>query len=149
MDINKIKRSPSVPLPAKPVGGTAGGSAGGNFQGHLGSQLKEHFRQHVNELLDNLTSLSGTLLDTIDFVAFEKYRDMLRELLFGISRNAYLLYTERALDTAGRQRIFESVNIIDKKLDDLAKDVLNQNSDKLDYISRVDEIRGLILDLLF
>lgn len=149
MDINKIKRSPSVPLPAKPAVGASGGSAGESFQGHLGNQLKENYRQHINELLDKLTGLSGSLLDTIDFVAFEKYRDMLRELLFGISRNAYLLYTERAKDTAGRQRIFESVSIIDKKLDILAKDVLNQNSEKLDYISRVDEIRGLILDLLF
>jgi uncharacterized protein YaaR (DUF327 family) len=58
------------------------------------------------------------------------------------------LSSESITDRYGHQRVFETINIIDIKLDALAKDILLENSDKLDYISRVDEIRGLIMDML-
>lgn len=148
MDVHKIKRSDTVSFPAATASGTSGGSSGESFHGQLGSQLKENYRRHISELLDDLSGLSDSLLGVIDINAFEKYRGLIRELLTGIVRNAYLIDSEQPTDGAGRRRNFESVSIIDNKLDTLARDILEQSGEKLDYLSRVDEIRGLILDML-
>jgi uncharacterized protein YaaR (DUF327 family) len=148
MDVGKVKRSESASFSAAAPAGASGGSGGGNFQGHLGSSLKDSYRRQVDELFDELSGLSDTLLKSMDITTFEKYRGMIRELLGGIIRNAYHLSTEQTMDRHGRQRAFESVTVIDNKLDELARDVLDQNKEKLDFLSRVDEIRGLIMDLL-
>jgi uncharacterized protein YaaR (DUF327 family) len=148
MDVHKIKRPEPVSFPSATAAGTSGGSSGESFQGQLGSQLKENYRRHISGLLDDLSGLSDSLLGVIDINAFEKYRGLIRELLTGIVRNAYLIDSEQPTDGAGRRRSFESVSIIDSKLDALARDILKQSGEKLDYISRVDEIRGLILDML-
>ena len=149
IDVNRVKRLDYVPrYGVLSVSGGSGSSAGDAFREQLGNQLKEDYRKHVNELLDELTSLADTILGRIDLSTFERYRGQLKELLQEAIKNAYTLSSEYVTDTNGRQRVFATIQVIDSKLDDLAKDVLHENSDKLDYLSRVDEIRGLIMDMV-
>jgi uncharacterized protein YaaR (DUF327 family) len=130
------------------VPGNTGGSAGGAFREHLGRQLKEEYRKHISELFDELAQLAETILGRIDISIFEQYRGRLKELLTEAVKNAYILSSEYVTDLSGRQRVYATIHIIDSKFDELTKDILNENSDRLDYLSRVDEIRGLIMDML-
>lgn len=130
------------------VSGSSGGSTGDAFREQLGHQLRKDYTKHFNDLLDELTTLANSILGKIDISSFERYRGQLKELLTETLKNAYVLSSEYVTDLNGRQRVFATINIIDSKLDDLAKDLLLENDDKLDYLSRVDEIRGLIMDML-
>lgn len=149
IDVYSVKRLDHISrYGVTSVPGGSGGSAGDAFREQLGHQLKEDYRRHFNDLLDELTALADTILGRIDISSFERYRGQLRELLTEAIKNAYVLSSEYVTDMNGRQRVFATINIIDTKLDDLAKDILHENSDKLDFLSRVDEIRGLIMDML-
>jgi uncharacterized protein YaaR (DUF327 family) len=79
---------------------------------------------------------------------FEKYRGLISQLLNEVVKNAYALSSECITDGYGRQRIFATVTIVDDKLDDLASDLLQRDDKKLDFLGRIDEIRGLIMDIL-
>ncbi len=149
IDVYRVKRTehPSR-CGAATVTGASGGFTGDVFREHLGRQLKEEYRRHIDTLFDELTALADTILGRADLSMFERYRGRLRELLTEALKNAYILNSEYVTDLNGRQRVFATISIIDSKLDDLAKDILQENSGKLDYLSRVDEIRGLILDML-
>jgi uncharacterized protein YaaR (DUF327 family) len=59
-----------------------------------------------------------------------------------------MINSERILDPSGKQRIYTTINIIDGKLESLALDLLKRNSDRIDYLLRIDEIRGLVMDML-
>ncbi|SHH84152.1 Protein of unknown function [Sporobacter termitidis DSM 10068] len=149
MDLGRIKRSDSAigyGIPSIPTG--SGGNAGGSFREQLGGHLKEDYKNRVAAILDEMAALSKDLLVHVNMQAFERYLDQLKSLLSEIVRNAYMLDSEQILDRGGRQRIFSSVGIVDEKLDELGRDVLSQNSDRLDFLSKVDEIRGLLMDML-
>jgi uncharacterized protein YaaR (DUF327 family) len=95
-----------------------------------------------------ISNEAATIIDHVDLLKFERYRGLIGEVLGEVVKNAYSLSSERVLDYSGKQRFYATVSIIDKKLEDMAVDILNRNSERLDYISRMDEIRGLVMDLL-
>ncbi len=131
----------------QPAGGSESKSAG-SFQDQLGGQLKQQLRERAASLFDEILQEADDLLEHIDLSRFERYRHSIRSLLDDVLRHAYTLQTEHVTDSQGRQRLYSTVGVIDGKLEDLAKRLLEQNTDKLRYLARIDEIRGLVMDLL-
>jgi uncharacterized protein YaaR (DUF327 family) len=149
MDVYRLKRTDSALGYGAPLTTTgAGGKTGGNFRDSLGGQLKDDYRRRIKIILDELEALSSELFIRVDIRSFQRYLGQIRELLSEIARNAYALSTEHIMDLRGRQRILSAVDVVDQKLNELASDILRSNGDRLDYLARVDEIRGLILDFM-
>lgn len=148
-EVNRINRvGQTSQYGISSVSGGSGNAAGDAFREQMGNQLKEDYKKRFNRLFDDLTSLAENLLGKINISSFERYRFYLKELLQEATKNAYVLSSEYVTDANGRRRVFATIQIIDDKLDELAKDMLNENNDKINYLSRVDEIRGLIMDML-
>lgn len=149
MGLHGIKRlDGSLSYGIKSVSSGSGGTSGEGFRDNLGNQMKDDFRKRIKNLFDEMTDLAPYIEGKMDISIFERYRGQIKELLSDIARNAYRLNSEYVMELNGRQRVFATLSIVDKMLDDLAKDLLEQNRDKLDYLSCVDEIRGLIMDML-
>lgn len=149
IDVYRVKRMDhTARYGVSSISGGSGGSTGDAFREQMGNQMKDDYRKHFNDLFDELTSLADIILGRMDISLFERYRGQLKELLQAAIKNAYILNSEYVTDRNGRQRVYETINIIDSKLDELAKEILHDNGDKLDYLSRVDEVRGLIMDML-
>ena len=51
------------------------------------------------------------------------------------------------LDRRGRHRVYGIVRLVDKNLDDLAGELVKDEKDHLAIISKIDDIRGLLLDI--
>lgn len=148
MDVYSVKE-PGGALGYGVVSVSAGSvSVGGSFREQLGNQMKDDYKRRIDVLLDDLASLPDDLLFRADIHIFERYLVQIRDLLNEIVKNAYVLNLENVNDVSGRQRIFSSVRIVDRKLDELARELLSQNSGRLEFLSRVDEIRGLVTDML-
>jgi uncharacterized protein YaaR (DUF327 family) len=149
MDMGRVKRTgPTANIGLSAISGGSGGAGSDAFQRQFGNQLKEDYRKRVTDLFDEITDMASRILDNADLSAFERYRGLIKDLLNEVVNNAYKLTSEYVLDERGRQRIYETISVIDKKLDEIASEILSRNGDRLDYISRVDDIRGLVLDLL-
>jgi uncharacterized protein YaaR (DUF327 family) len=84
----------------------------------------------------------------MDIGKFEKYRNKIMLLLNDIVSGAYLAKPDLVTDRNGNRRVMTLVTILDAKLDELASELLSQNAKAIDYLGRIDEIRGLLLDLL-
>ncbi len=125
----------------------SGGKSSGSFQDHLGGQMKEHYRDRVAAILDDLKKQASDILDNADLDKFERYRVLISELLGEVVRNAYVLSSEFVTDSFGRQRLYATISVVDNKLDELASDLLLRDSKKIDFLGRIDEIRGLIMDI--
>lgn len=54
---------------------------------------------------------------------------------------------ENFLDRRGRHRVYGIVRLVDKNLDDLAGELVKDEKDHLVIISKIDDIRGLLLDI--
>jgi len=127
----------------------SGGNSGGSFQRNFSHQLKEDFKQRVTALFDELDNDAASIVVKLDIYKFENYRRLIRELLYEVVRNAYHLNSDCVFDCRGTKRTYATVSVVDKKLEELAEALLSRSSEQISFLSRVDEIRGLIMDLLY
>lgn len=54
---------------------------------------------------------------------------------------------ENFLDRKGRHRVYGIIKKINQTLDELAEELLCEEKDHIAILSKVDEIRGLLLDI--
>ena len=51
------------------------------------------------------------------------------------------------MDRRGRHRVYGMIKLVDEKMDELASALVADEKDHIDILDRVDEIRGLLLDI--
>lgn len=51
------------------------------------------------------------------------------------------------MDRRGRHRVYGIVRLVDEKLDELAQELVKDEKDNLNILSKIGEIRGLLLDI--
>ena len=54
---------------------------------------------------------------------------------------------ENFLDRRGRHRVYGIVKLVDKNLDDLARELVKDEKDNMEILNKVGEIKGLLLDI--
>ena len=52
------------------------------------------------------------------------------------------------LDKKGRHRVYGIIKLVDQNLDEIAEELLKEESDNLTLLAKIGEIRGLLIDLL-
>jgi len=100
------------------------------------------------EMREDINRQGERLSDRVDVKEFEKYRRLIREFLDEIVSNGYTFSKEDAYGSRGRHRYIATVKVINEKLDELGKEVMKDQADKIDIIHKIDDIRGLLLDVM-
>ena len=118
------------------------------FRRTLTDLSKEMYVARLQEMRDSIDEQGKRLSDRVDVKEFEKYRRLIREFLDEIVSNGYTFTREDAYASRGRHRYIATVKIVDEKLDELGKEVMKEQADKIEIIHRIDDIRGLLLDLM-
>ena len=62
--------------------------------------------------------------------------------------NAYAFNKRNAFDARGRHRIYAVVHKVNGKLDELAREVLKDQQDNLKVLEDIEDIRGMLVDML-
>ena len=76
-----------------------------------------------------------------------RYKKKVGALLRFVIERSYAVQESSSYDPQGRRRLFVLVETINQKLEALVQDFLAKHGPPLDLVSRLDEIRGLLLDL--
>ena len=97
---------------------------------------------------EGIDEQASRLADRVDVKEFEKYRRLIREFLDEIVSNGYTFSREDAYAARGKHRYIATVKVVNEKLDELGKEVMKEQADKLEILGRIDDIRGLLLDLM-
>ena len=107
-------------------------------------------RRHrsLEELLDEVHSCGGELLESQSLEAIKRYRAAVRGFLDLVL--ARMLALEERSSGAGvsKRKRFTQIRVIDQKLERLVSDLLADQHRQLDLLGRVNEINGLLVDLL-
>ena len=56
-------------------------------------------------------------------------------------------HMENFLDRRGRHRVYGIIRQVDKNLDDLAQELMKEEKDHLAILGKIDDIRGLLIDI--
>ena len=104
-------------------------------------------RQELQSFLGRLETQGQKLAQSLSIRDLKDFRDMVKSFLrstFGQSRQ---MQEDSSCDSQGRPRAMARITKIDQTLDELGKQLLDQQTKPLEILTKIGEIRGLIVDL--
>lgn len=119
------------------------------FKFTLMSNIEEvEFRERMNLLMEDIVMSGKRLGKKMDINDMKKYRSLISEFVNEIISRSHKFSRHNFLDRRGRHRVIGIIKLIDSNLDELAKALLEDEKDTINILSKIDEIRGLLIDLL-
>ena len=118
-----------------------------SFERHFNNLGQMEYERYVKELAEKINLQGQMLVKRADLGEMQKYRELIGELINEAVSNAYTFRKENVFDLKGRMKVYATVSKINRKLEELAQEVLKENKDNLAIMNTVDEIRGLIIDV--
>lgn len=120
----------------------------GSFKFTLASQIEEKdLQQKLNTLMEDITSQGQRIAEHMDIKDMKRYRQLVKDFMNEVVNRSHKFSRENFLDRRGRHRVYGIVKLVDKNLDDLATELMSDEKDHLSILGRIDEIRGLLLDI--
>ncbi len=120
----------------------------GTFKFTLASHIEEaELQEKLNGLMENITTQGEKLAKHMDIRDMKKYRELVKDFLNEVVNRSHKFSRENFLDRRGRHRVYGIVKLVDKNLDDLASELVKDEKDHLTILSKIGEIRGLLLDV--
>ena len=107
------------------------------------SQLQEK----LTALMKDIEEQGARIAKHMDIKDMKKYRSSVKEFMNEIVSRSHEFSRENFLDKRGRHRVYGIVRQVDKNLDELATELLKEEKDNLAILGKIDDIRGLLLDI--
>ena len=82
-----------------------------------------------------------------DIRDMKKYRGLVKDFLNEVVTRSHKFSRENFLDRKGRHRVYGIVKLVDKNLDELAEELVKDESDHITILDKIGEIAGLLLDI--
>ena len=121
----------------------------GSFQFTLLSCIEESaLAERLSVLLDDIEKEGKKISKHMDVRDMKYYRSLIQEFMNEIVSRSHKFSRENFLDRRGRHRVYGIIKLVDENLDLLAAELLKAEKDHLLILSKIDEIRGLLLDIL-
>lgn len=140
--VNQISKPMQVEQPVQQQQGD------GAFKFTLVSHIEEQELQtRLTSLMEEITMQGDKLAKHRDIKDMKKYRGLVKDFLNEIVNRSHSFSRENFLDRRGRHRVYGIVRLVDAKLDELAQELVKDEKDNLNILSKIGEIRGLLLDI--
>ncbi len=141
----KVNQVTAAPAPEKT---TAAEKADGTFKFTLASQIEEKdLQQKLNSLMEDITTQGEKIAEHMDVRDMKRYRELVKDFMNEVVNRSHKFSRENFLDRRGRHRVYGIVKLVDRNLDELASELVKDEKDHLTILGKVDEIRGLLLDI--
>ncbi len=121
----------------------------GSFKFTLISHIEEQeLAARLNMMLEEISSQGKKLVKHMDVKDMKHYRELIKEFMNEIVNRSHKFSRENFLDKKGRHRVYTMIKLVDKNLDELAIELIKDEKDHITILNKIDEIRGLLLDIL-
>ncbi len=102
----------------------------------------------ASELLDSVHVAGENLKRDANTESVKAYKVAVRNFVHYVVEHAYDVVEKSSGGNILKRKKFTTVVVIDERLERLAAEVVSAQRDKLDILRRLDEIHGLLVDLL-
>ncbi|SEA84925.1 hypothetical protein SAMN02910384_02508 [Pseudobutyrivibrio sp. ACV-2] len=139
-DVNQIQPT-EAPKATAPVDGS--------FKFTLAAAVDDaQLQEKLTNLLNDITTQGKLLSEHMDVRDMKRYRGLVKDFLNEVVNRSHKFSRENFLDRKGRHRVYGMIKLVDEKMDELATALVQDEKDHLGILDRVDEIRGLLLDII-
>lgn len=140
--VNETTRAQSVDNTSKVSSGDD------SFKFTLISNIEEKdLQQKLRTMMEDINEQGEKIARHMDIKDMRRYRELVKGFLNEVVSRSHEFLRENFLDRRGRHRVYGIVKLVDKNLDDLAGELVKDEKDHIAIVSRIDDIRGLLLDV--
>lgn len=104
-------------------------------------------QEKLSNLMKDIEAQGEKIAKHMDIRDMKRYRSLVKEFMNEVAANSHEFSRENFLDRRGRHRVYGIVKEVDKSLDELAKELLKDEKDNLAILNKIDDIRGMLLDI--
>jgi len=144
LDIKVTDIMPTAQIEAKaPVK-----SGDDSFKFTLVSNIEEKdLQRRLTSMMQDITEQGDKIAKHMDIKDMKRYRELVKGFLNEVVNRSHEFSRENFLDKRGRHRVYGIVKLVDKNLGDLANELVKDEQDHLEIVGKIDDIRGLLLDV--
>jgi uncharacterized protein len=125
----------------------SGAGLGSSFQRHMSDLSQSDYQEYIEGLKCRIFVQGEIIKTNADISGFLMYRKLLSELIRETASNAFASSRSGAFDSRGKHKVFTIIKKVNSKLDEMAQEILSQQSDNIKLLQMVDDIRGLLVDM--
>ncbi len=142
MKVNQVTQAAPVEQTSAPH------QTDGTFKFTLASQIEaSQLQDRLVSMMEHITMQGEKLAKHRDIKDMKSYRTMIKEFMNEIVSHSHQFSRENFLDRKGRHRVYGIIRLVDQNLDELAKELMKDETDNLAILNKIGEIRGLLLDI--
>lgn len=119
-----------------------------SFRFTLLSTIEEQELQaSLSIMMEDITQQGYKLGKRMDIRDMKLYRKLIQEFMNEVASHSHKFSRENFLDKKGRHRVYGIIKQVNQTLDELAAELLKDEKDHITILNKIDEIRGLLLDI--
>jgi len=118
-----------------------------DFQTQLNEISKKEIKKRLNKLMDIVDKQGKKLKKTFDNNDLLEYKSRVKDFLRLIQKEFVQARQSYSWDARGNLKTYTIIEKVDKNLELLHNLFLEEQADVLTIVKKIDEIRGLLLDL--
>ena len=123
--------------------------SGEDFKFTLMSSIEEAgLSERLSVMMQEITMQGEKLGKHMDVRDMKHYRRLIQEFMNEIANRSHKFSRENFLDRRGRHRVYGMIKRVNVALDELAGELIKEEKDHLGILAKIDEIRGMLLDIL-
>ncbi|WIF94859.1 YaaR family protein [Caminicella sporogenes] len=118
-----------------------------NFSLTFNKLYGDSIQEKLQNLLTQIDSQASKIEKKFELNEVLKYKKLVKEFLNIAVNNSHKFSKESFLDRRGRHRVMSLIKKVDNELEDLTKKFLQKEKSNLSILKKLDEIRGLLIDI--
>lgn len=103
--------------------------------------------ERIRNLAEIIFEQGEKLGKKVDIRELKKYKQLIATFLEEAVGTSTKFSKESFLDRRGRYRVYASIKRINEEVEELARQVLSSEKDNIQILQKIDDIRGLIMDI--
>ncbi|MFK3937727.1 YaaR family protein [Alkalihalobacillus sp. NPDC078783] len=117
------------------------------FSEVMNKQRTDKAVEQLTKLMHKVEEQGKVLAETRTIDELHTYKKLVKEFMDDAVKHGLSLEERRGFNRRGRTKIYKLVEEVDRKLIDLTNDVLDKQKSSLDILSKVGEIKGLLVNI--
>ena len=110
--------------------------------------LVQRLQEKLSNLMSEITAEGEIIAKRKNIKDMRRYRGLVKDFMNEILNRSHKFSRQNFLDKKGRHRVYGIIKLVDQNLDELAAELIKEESDNLSILATIGEIRGLLIDLL-
>lgn len=118
------------------------------FRAKLDDMVHQDSTEFVQEKMRQISELGDKLCEKADIAQLNKYKGLIKELVDYTVSNGFKFSKSSSFDARGRGKVYGLIKKVNEKLDDLTREILEEESDNIQIVASINDIRGLLVDMM-